>query len=252
MANRNVKIAVVEDSKIMINRIEKIILEVLSLLGVQESEYQLDLYDDGENVLDSKTEYHLVFLDIDLGDGIDGFEVGRRLNMTYKMKPLFIILTSFTDRGEDSSDIRAYWYLTKSSIEEKLHSVATIAIKEIIPTEGVYIKVNGEDIFLYFKHIRFIQRLSSSVLVYTVDSVFTTYKDRTISQWEKILPEGQFVTAHKSNIVGLEYIRKITKNGILMYHPQNIENVKIATPKAKKIAEIYDNYLLAKAKRGIL
>lgn len=251
MVARMVKIAIVENNKIMANKIKKIIVKVLKSLEIKEDEYQLDLYYDGETALASETEYNISFLDVDLGAGIDGFEVGREMNTTYKIKPLLIVLTNFTDRGEDSSDIRAYWYLTKTSLEEKLHDIAAGAIKEVIPTEGEFIKVKGQEIFIYFKHIRFIQRLGGGIFIYTIDSVFATYKARVLDDWKNILPKGQFITAHKSNIVNLEYVKKISKNGISMNYSRPSEEVKVATQRIAKIEQAYDDYLLAKARRRL-
>ena len=247
MEVRMVKIAVVEDNQITADKIKKTILEVLCSLGVKKGEYQLDHYYEGESALDSEFEYDISFLDIDLGVGINGFEVARIMRATYRVKPLFIVLTNFTDRGEESSDIRAYWYLTKSSLEEKLHNI----VKEVIPTEGVFIKVRGEEIFVYFNHIRFIQRLESGIFIYTIDSVFLTYKGRVLNQWQEILPKDQFVTAHKSNIVNLDYINEIYKDRISMNYPQKNEEVRIASHRVKKIENTYKDYLLAKAKRRV-
>ena len=149
MQPKMIKIAVVEDNEIMADKIKKILLNALALLQIKDSEYQLDTYYDGESVLASGIDYDISFIDVDLGSGIDGFEVGRKMNEIYKVKPLLVVLTNFTDRGEDSSDLRAYWYLTKSSIEAKLHPVATSAIKVVIP-EGTIIKVNGKSAFVHY------------------------------------------------------------------------------------------------------
>ena len=99
-------IAVVEDNEIMADKIKKILLNALALLQIKDSEYQLDIYYDGESVITSGIDYDISFLDVNLGLGIDGFEVGRKMNETYKVKPLLVVLTNFTDRGEDSYALR--------------------------------------------------------------------------------------------------------------------------------------------------
>jgi len=246
-----IQISIVENNKIMAVKIKETVLEVLKVLRIKEDEYQLDLYYNGENALDSGIEYNLVFLDVDLGEGIDGFEVGRQMNATYKIKPLLIVLSNFKDRGEESFDIRAHWYLTKSSIEKKLRCIATGAIKEIIPTNGVFVKENGKEHFVYFKYIRLIYREDSSVYIFTIDSVFITYKSRSLEHWKEILPSDQFLFAHKSNIVGMAYIKEITEDEIIMHCPQKGEKVKIARRRVREVKRTYKAYLLAKARRRL-
>ena len=252
MVDRVVKIAIVEDCEILARKVERIILKVLTSLKIQEDEYRLDLYFDGESALDSGVEYDISFLDVYLGGGIDGFRVGKEMKANYRIQPLLIVLTNFADRGEESFDIRAYWYLTKASIEEKLHYVTAGAIKEIIPIDGVFIKENDEEKFIYFKHIRVIQRVGSGVHIYTINSVVVTY-EKSLNYWQELLPQDQYVFPHRSNIINLEYMEECSKHKkeIVMKYRQKSESVKVATRKLADIQKAHDNYLLMKARGRI-
>jgi len=248
MLKRNIKFAVIEDNGIMAERIEDIIVEILTSLKIEEDEYLINCYHTGERVVASEIEYDVIILDIELGDGMNGFEVSKILKTTYAKKPLFIVLTNSDNRGEESSDYRLNWYLTKHSMEKKLPNIIRTSVKAIIPIDGVLIKEGWETLFVYFDHIRFVQRKGAAIYIYTIDKIIITYKERSIDDWKKILPDDRFITPHKSNCINLEYMDKISENKkeIIMKHPQFDEYVKSSVSRAKEIKKAFDDYQDAK------
>lgn len=248
MLKRSIKFAVIEDNGIMVKRIEEIIIEMLTLLKVEEDEYLINCYVTGERAIASEIEYDIIILDIDLGDGMNGFEVGKILKTIYAKKPLFIVLTSSDNRGEESSDHRFNWYLTKRSMELKLPNIISTSIKATIPIDGVFVKEGWETLFVYFDHIRFVQRKESAVYIYMIDKIIITYKERSIDDWKKLLPTDRFIMPHKSNCINLEYMDKLSvdKKEIIMKHPQPDEYVKSSISRAKEIKKIFDDYQVTK------
>jgi len=253
MLKRSVKFAVVEDNEIFAKRAKEIIIKTLITLRLEEAEYVINCYTSGEQAIASVIEYDIVILDIELGGELNGFEVGERLKEAYGEPPLFIILTNSSDRGEESSDLDAKGYLTKISMEKKLPKHITRVVKSIIPTGGVIVKEGREEQFIYFDHIRFIQRQGSAIYIYTIDSMIITYNGRSIEEWKRILPSDQFIKPYKSNIINLKYVIKISENKkeIIMKHAVKNEKVKSSITKFNEIDAAYTNYLWKKKREQL-
>ena len=157
-------------------------------------------------------DYDILLLDIEM-PGINGIDIAKRVRQENTAVQI-IFVTGYYEYFSDGFDVSALHYLIKPVDEARLCSVLDRAVGNlqyrqravlITDTEGT-VKVPLADIF-------YAEAQNVHVIVYTNQG---TYRMRmTLSNFAQQL-DDTFYKVHRSYIVGMKYIRKITRNEIVM------------------------------------
>jgi len=254
-----IKIAICERNLKVANETRQAIAELFSNSELTNALIKCDLevYDKGEDLINSKQEYHIVIQDLNLGEGLmDGYDVARWVNMNYETKPYIIILTCQTNRGAESYDfdIRAFSFIEKRLVnQQKLREAVLQAVREIIDTHGVVVKVvNSGDKFFRPSEVRYIQKDGNETIVHVANG--TSYPTNlTLDEWTKLLPKLQFLKTHKSNIVNLDYIIGFSrdKKKVILSDHQDGEIIKATRDRFKEFTTTILNHEKYLAKRRV-
>lgn len=175
----------------------------------------LSLFPCGEAFLfryEEEKDFDLLLLDIEMGE-MNGVELARRIRRENgDMQILFI--TAYPDFIAEGYEVAALHYLMKPVREEKLFEVLERAAANLNRTERYEIfSTAGETVRICLKEIVSVEAFSHLVEVATRDGRFCL--EETISGLEQRLGEG-FVRCHRSYLVALRYIRKITRTDVVM------------------------------------
>jgi len=159
--------------------------------------------------------YDILLLDIQMG-GQDGVSLARELRANSE-NLVIIFVTGVPDFVQDGYDVSALHYLMKPVDENKLHTVldraATQALdktrtgsKLLLPVDGDTVRVNLRDILYIesFAHYLEIVQTTGSITV-----KMPAYK------LEQQLGQG-FIRCHRSYLVALRHISKITKTDVVL------------------------------------
>ena len=241
---KQVSIAICEHNVELANDTKQLIEELFSQPELTKAMIKCDpsIYYKGEDLIKNKKEYDIVILDLDLGEGMMcGYDVARYINQNYEIEPLIIILTTRKDQGEMSYDfdIRAFSFLEKRPHNsQKVQEVVLKAVREIIDTRGVVVKVvNSGEKFFRPSEVRYIQKEGNETNVHVTNGAYySTYL--TLDEWLEILPKHQFLRTHKSNIVNLDYIIGFSrdKRKVILKDGQTGEIVKATKDKFKEFS----------------
>ena len=122
------KIAVCDDSRELLEKVEKDLLEYES---VRSTPVTIHTYTNAMELLDGlkKTDYDILILDI-IMPGFTGMQAAheiRKFNEEIKI----IFLTSSKEFAIESYSVGAYYYLLKPVLKEKLFSVLDKVVSEI-------------------------------------------------------------------------------------------------------------------------
>lgn len=191
-----------------------------------EETTQLDLVGTFFNALDALDfvrvdRVDLMFLDVHLPkiSGVDFLKL-------IPNPPKVIFTTAFSDYALTGYELNAVDYLLKpfdfprfyqavSKAQDLLRKNETLSAPSTEPSVNYYFaKLDRELVKVNFDEIRFIQASGDFVNVYLTDSKL--FLSENLKFWEEMLPVSRFSKVHKSYIVQLDKIDKVTGNTILI------------------------------------
>ena len=188
-----------------------------------------------EKVLASK-DFDLIFLDIELPD-TNGIEIKDRLE-DMKVDSNIVFITSHADFIRQAFGKNVFGYIEKSSknYKEELFSILSRIENYTIQSSKVTIKTDGEERIILIKNIEYIQADHIYSVLKTKEEEI--YVRKSLNQWEEELKEDYFVRIHKSYIINLSYVDRITSKKVYM---KNGDCFKITRDK-KQVNRIIDLY----------
>lgn len=155
--------------------------------------------------------FDILFLDIEMG-GMSGVELAKRLRrMGVGLQIVFI--TGYMDYISEGYDVEALHYLMKPVTGEKLGEVLNRAMERIKTREREMVLALPDGIVrvpLY--EIRYIEVLKNYVTIHAAEDYSMK---KTLNELKKIL-DGSFFQIHRSYIVGLRCIKKVTRTEVIL------------------------------------
>lgn len=156
-------------------------------------------------------KYDLLFLDIEM-EGMSGVELAKKLRgMGARLQLVFI--TGYMEYISEGYDVEALHYLMKPVTEIKLTEVLNRALERIKTREReLMLSLPDGIVKLPLYDIRYIEVSKNYVSVHTGE---TFRVKKTLNELETELDDG-FFRVHRSYIVGLRFIKKITKTEVIL------------------------------------
>ncbi|KAJ50585.1 DNA-binding LytR/AlgR family response regulator [Clostridium tetanomorphum] len=228
------KIAICDDEihqrTSLINMIEK----ALQLKNIKCFIYQ---YDSGEELLHSKLEMNLYFLDIRM-DKLSGIETAKKIREINK-EAVIIFITALKEYVFQAFDVRAFHYILKPITEKKLREVLYSALLQFQETDKFILgKTISESFKIFVKDIFYIESHLRKIKVHTTYDIIEYYYK--LSDIESELKDCNFFRCHKSYIVNLKYIRSYDSTFITL---KNGEKIYISKYKISDFSKTFMYYL---------
>lgn len=178
----------------------------------------------------------LIFLDINMPK-LSGFEFLK----TITNPPKVIVTTAYSEFALEGYELNVSDYLLKPfsfqrfiSAVNKVSDTLTLNVvsenkmaPETISSPSIFLKNNKKHYKVKLGDILFAEAYGNYVKVHLLDQVIITHQ--TLSAFEKVLQEKQFLRTHKSYIISIDKIDHIEGNRI------HIEDYKIPIGKTYKI-----------------
>lgn len=196
-------IGICDDEKICIDRTLECLEQAKKELGV---EFKYITFSSGEELLKSKEHMDILFLDVEM-DGISGIDTMKQLeekdNVTY-----IIFASSHSEYVFDSFGFKTMGFLCKPIVYEKFLKEIKKLIEKMSNTEPIQVNVDGRDILISPDDIMYVSGERNYVKVVTRQSEYLTYGN--MKAWEEKLVNSSVIRVHKSYLVNLKYITKIS------------------------------------------
>lgn len=158
-----------------------------------------------------RKQFNLFLLDIFL-PGLNGVEAARRIRRLDE-KAVLIFLTSSKDFYREAFDLYAFHYLIKPVSLPELTEVLQKAQNMIsAPEETLHITFRGQNIILRHADITYIDSYNHALCFHTQDGQKHTSYGR-LDEIQKQLSPELFVRCHKSFIVNLVHVNRLTREG---------------------------------------
>lgn len=210
------KIDIVEDEAVWRDKIQTMIEKYCRDKDVP---FQINSYSSGKDFM-KNSDTDLLFLDIELAEGEDGFQIAEKL-MYCGNKSKICFLTSHTEQARLGYKVNAFRYIDKKhlgEIEEALDSFLKTKIQDRIIScddmAGMHIGINLNELLLVETYGRKLRYLMFDGREHICEGL--------ISETARSLSPFGFFQIQRSYIVNLKYIekadsRKVTlRNGLEM------------------------------------
>lgn len=235
------KIAVCDDSRELLEKVEKDLLEYES---ARITPVTVHTYSNAMELLDGlkKTDYDILILDI-IMPGFTGMQAAheiRKFNEEIKI----IFLTSSKEFAIESYSVGAYYYLLKPVLKEKLFSVLDKVVSEITSKqESCIIYTHMGIVNIPFAKIECIE-VYNKHLVFHLSDGSTKETRGALTDYENVfLERKEFLKIHRSYILNMDYNHSIEAGEITTYSGKIFPVSRLL---AKDIKEHYMNYMFTK------
>ncbi len=181
----------------------------------------IDSFPNAESFLFQYEEYKnydILLLDIEMGK-MNGIDLARKIREQNKDIQI-VFITGFEKYISVGYDVAALHYLMKPVKPEKLSEVLNRAADNIVKSSPVlFVDSGGENIRLRLSDIFFVEAAGHSVIINTSDSEITI--NQPLASFFDSLGD-RFVYAHRSYVVNLEHIKRISKSEILLDNDKTV------------------------------
>lgn len=157
-------------------------------------------------------DFDILLLDVEM-PGMNGVELAktvRRENSTVQI----VFITGYYEYFSDGFDVSALHYLIKPADEGKLLPVLDRAVSNLSYRQrAVLLTAPDGDVKISLADICYVESENVHVVVHTVSGV---YRSRiSLAKFAEQLDET-FIKVHRSYLVGLKYVKKISRTDITM------------------------------------
>jgi two-component system, LytTR family, response regulator LytT len=205
-----INIAICDDEKYYRQQIENLVTEYLN---EHQIDHSIDIFSSGEAFYAKGLEmakYDIIFLDISMGE-INGIEIAYKIR-TYKSDTYIIFVTGFINYALEGYKVDAIRYILKDTLK--------VSIVECLDTifEKMEVKMNKYEFEfmegkkkVYIDKIIYVESQKHKLKFYILG---TSLKEHCmynkLDNIELQLKEYRFLRIHKSYLVNMKYIEKIS------------------------------------------
>lgn len=186
-------------------------------------------------------KYDIVFLDIDMGT-VSGIELAKIIRMR-RQDSVIVFITNFIEYAPDGYEVKAFRYLLKANMEQKLFGIFCEAAQEYQKRRHIIsFLIEGEYIDVALKNILYFESEQRMIKIHVLNERCSLYKfygnmgDIT----EQLAPVG-FLRIQKSYLVNMEHI------DALQYSTVRLKGDITLTVSKKNYAQIKHDYMAWRA-----
>ncbi len=234
MTMMSMRAAVCDDEKIFHMEITTLMRKYMKTRNI---EIYTDFYESGEELLKSKVEYDIIFLDYQM-EGINGLETAEKLRET-NSDSVIIFISAYPAVALDAYEVKTFRFLTKPIDELKLFKALDDYLRSI----------DFDSILLLRSHEESYRLKMSEIIYLEADGKYTTVRTQkqslrihlNLKQLELKLPQSKFIRCSKAFVVGFSHIINHNSSEILF---DNGEKAKIGAHYAAKFKTGFQDYIM--------
>lgn len=190
-------------------------------------EYTIDEFENGSDLLNSNTNYDILFLDIELGDS-NGIDIAKEIQKKNR-NTVILIVTSYHQYLDDAMDINVTRYIDKPVTQNRIFSALDKALSVINESVITFQMKDNQIVRLKLSEIIYAEAKFKGVFIYTQNQ---SYKIKeTMKELRSMLTASCFAIPHNSYIVNLNYVRDYKREEIALTEPYTNIKISVATRK---------------------
>ena len=224
------RVAIVDDSTTDAEYVHGILN---SWADLRQANIQAEVFPSAESFLFQYAEdkdWDILLLDIEMG-AMDGVTMAKKVRQDNESVQM-VYITGFADYISEGYEVSALHYLMKPVKQDKLFAVLDRAVASLQKTERVILlPVGGEMLRLPTSQVQYVEAFSHTVAIIT--GTDTIQVKMPISEVERLLGDG-FVRCHRSYLVGLKYIARLSKTEVILDNGKALPLSRSAAPLVHK------------------
>ena len=192
----------------------------------------VDVYSSGDDLLRvyEENKYQLIFLDIEMPK-MDGITLAKKIRESDK-KVAICFLTSHVEYALKGYEANALRYLTKPVQAKQLSEIITYLIEQDAREKKIMLKYLDDVELVSVNEILYFEAQNQNIRIITAKREYS--RRYNIKDYEKELREYSFVRCHRSFLVNMAHVTRISKNEILL---DNNESIPLSRTKEKTVKE---------------
>lgn len=212
------KIAVCEDDTAQRRSLERLVEQWAGQKGLQ---IRLFACADCETFLfawEERMDFDLLLLDIELGAGMDGMHLARRIRGRDERLAI-VFITGLPEYMSQGYDVQALHFLIKPVEERRLWEILDRALERTEKKEAFLLLERGtEPEVIPVSSILYVEAFSHACDIYVLENQKAARREVRMGMKEiqERLPSSAFVRCHRSYLVHLAYVRKICRNQVFL------------------------------------
>lgn len=206
------KIAIVDDEKIMLNYIAENIKRILDKIKV---EYEIVRFDNGKELIKSFGGYkfNLIFLDIDMPE-IDGMNIAEKLRKCYNNFEL-VFITNKDEMVYEAIKFSPFRFIRKSKFNDEIEEmIRSLLNKQLNKNKSCAFSTSDGKRMVYIQDIMYIEVRSHKLTVHLNNETFEA--NGNLKDVEKTMSENGFIRTHQSYLVNFKCINVIRQKEIML------------------------------------
>ncbi|SFL36468.1 two component transcriptional regulator, LytTR family [Lachnospiraceae bacterium KH1T2] len=221
------KIAICDDEIIEIKDTKKKLEHVYDNLDLL-----IDCYTDCRQFLkkNASVVYDLVILDIEMPQML-GIEVAELIRAA-ENDTAIVFLTSHLEYALKGYEVNALRYLTKPVDEKQLSEIINYLIEQKSKEKKIILKDEEDLMMVAVKDIIYFEAQNQDIKIITLKKEYT--RRYNLRDYEEELSEYGFIRCHRSYLVNLEHVSRISGKEMIM---DNDHKIPLSRMKEKKVRQ---------------
>lgn len=196
--------------------------------------YQLVSYQGVAGAMNSKKAFDILILFVksEEADGLKSEEMRWLKNTSARI----ICVAEGMGFLKDAFRIGIFRYVLRENLEKDMEEAVREVLQEIEPARGLRLTINGEDKWVPFEDIYYIEAFGDEAIIYKKDTYSTVRKtmDYLLGQLG-----NAFYRCHKSYIVNFAHVQRIDDDSVIL---TDARSVPVSVRRKGGLVKIYHNY----------
>lgn len=209
-----IRLAVCDDEQYDRERIRQLLSQYLDK---KQLEYTVHLFSSGREFLsleENAVKYDVVFMDISM-DEMDGLETARQIR-AFHTETCIVLVTSFIDYVLEGYKVNAVRYIMKDMLETALPECMNAILRKMRLQQVTFVFSEGEK-RLYTDNLLYVESRKHKSVFYYLEAEPVNYQIYCkLDEVEERLAEYDFLRVHKSYLVNMRHIRKISNYTVFL------------------------------------
>lgn len=219
------KIGICDDDRQDCQKIQDI---CLSVMEKKAEEYEIYVFQDGKEIFESQHSLDLLILDIEMQE-MDGIEVKQKMQMLGQ-QTLIIFVSSHDDLVLSAFGVYVYGFVQKEQIDSQFIPMLESALDLMCQNVWIEDSINSRSV----KYIMADRNYCVLVMINGEKKIMRN----TIQVYEELLRQAGFVKVHKSYLVNLKCVTKLSKNEVVLGR----EVIPVAARMRAKVEKSYQEF----------
>lgn len=228
------KAAVCDDEKIFHKDVSVLLRKFMQARNV---EIYSDYFENGEELLKSKWEYDIIFLDYQM-EGINGIETGRKLREA-NSDSVIIFISAYPAAALDAYEVNTFRFLEKPIDEAKLFKALDDYLKSIDYDKLLVVNTHEEHYKIKISDIIYLEGDGKYTTIRTKKQSIRVHSN--LKQLENRVPQSKFIRCSKSFVVGFAHINNHSSTEIIF---DNGEKAIIGAHYSARFKTEFQNYIM--------